>query len=377
MANFVDALLGYEYYIDQSGKASFETVNDFLGQNNRNHISQRTYNHYRSLKRYGFSSYFPINQFDVSRTLGQLPISPDRRRYERENKNIDTKISSDRNIWFSAIMIDKSLVGFGMTTLQDIPMKDGDPIWIRMKQYHDIPAILVWKKADNKRIRFGVRAIEFIETYRITEDKIRPSRIMGKLIVRESSKVEISWQEIYNLMAKTEKLIDASSGLLKHIAKVINVDVKISPPVLSSIKFSSPGELIVIIDYKLIALLIILIRVIQLWKVEKERLKEETRSVKLDNDMKEIEIEIARKAIKLKKVFELDIIKQLLNEIPAWVKKVLNVANLPSNLFEPESLEKGMLKEQLLPVAVDMIAGDNPTIQVEVKENFIDKPQKN
>jgi hypothetical protein len=273
-------------------------------------------------------------------------------------------------------MIDKSLVGFGMKALQDIPMKDDDPIWIRMKQYQDIPAILVWKKVDNKHIRFGVRAIEFIETYRITEDKIRPSRIMGKLIVRESSQIEISWQEIYNLMAKTEKLIDAASGLLKHIAKVINIDVKISAPALSSIKFSSPGELIVIIDYKLIALLIILIRVIQHWRVEKERRKEEVRSDRLDNDMKEIEIEFARKAIKSKKVFELDIIKQLLNEIPAWVKNVLNVTNLPSNLFEPESLEKGILKEQLLPVAVDMIAGDNPTMQVEVKENYIDKSQK-
>ena len=372
-ATFVDLLKGYEYFIDNRGKASLEDINDFLKRSERNKISKRAYTHYRSLMRYGFSSYFPINQFDVSRMLGQLPVAPDRRRYDRKKIEIDTMVSSDGKKWIPATIIDKSIIGFGLFTIQKLPVKRRNLIWIRMEHYHDIPSRLIWKKDENNRIRFGVRAIQFITNYKTYKEKITLRKGAGQLIVRKKSQDEISWKEIYILIAKIEKLIDASSGLLNRIGETIHCDIELVRPALSSIKFSSPGELIVIIDWKMVALFLVLIRIIQFWGMEKKRDKIETKAL---NDIRQLQIEIARKAIRSRIKYDLDIIKQVLHEIPTWIRTIFNVNTLPSNLFEPESLEKGILKEQLLPVLLDLIAGDDPKIEVHVRESSLDKPDK-
>lgn len=127
-AKFEDGLLGYGYFIEKNGSISLEDVNILLIKNNRNPISERTYRHYRSLMRYGFRRYFPINQFDVSKMLGQLPVAPDRRRYDREIADIETAISSDGITWISGRIVNISMIGFGMTTTDELTMKDNDPI---------------------------------------------------------------------------------------------------------------------------------------------------------------------------------------------------------------------------------------------------------
>jgi len=370
-ATFVDLLKGYEYFVDKRGKASLDEINNFLKRNERKEISKRAYTHYHSLMRYGFSSYFPINQFDVSRMLGQLPVAPDRRRYDRERFEIDIMFSPDGKTWIPAKIIDKSMIGYGIFTLQKLPIKHRNLIWIRLEHYRDIPARLVWKKIENNRIRFGVRAIEFITNYRISKEQFIIEKIIGQLIVRKNSKGEISWKDIYFFMAKIEKLIDASSALINRIGETIHRDVKLVRPALSSIKFSSPGELIVIIDWKMVGLLIVLIRIIQFWSLEKRRYKQETKAL---NDIRELQIEIGRKAIRSRIKYDLEIIKQALSEIPTWIKTIFKINKLPTNLFEPESLEKGILKEQLLPVLLDLLAGDDPEIEVHVEEKSLNEP---
>lgn len=375
-ANFGDARIGYEYYIETRGSASFEEMNDYLLKSQHNPISQRTFNHYRSLMRYGYRSYFPINQFDVSRMLGQLPVAPDRRRYEREKVNIEAKISTDGIIRINTKVIDKSIVGFGMITSEKLSIKNGDPIWVHLPQYHDIPAILIWQKMRNNIIRFGVRAVEFISVYKITQQEKPISDLTGFLIVKKTSEECLSWNEIYNLMEKIEKLLDASSELLKYVAEKNNIKLDLLSPILSSIKFSSPGEVSLIIDWKFFALLVVLIRIIQLWKIDKTRLKEENRTLKLTNDMREMQIEYARKIFKTKKVATLDIAKQLLGALPDVVKQIFNITELPSNLFEPGSLVAQMSTEQLLPAAADLIGGDDQQIEVDLKESISDEAKK-
>ena len=83
-AQLEDAIKGYDYYLENRGKPSLEKVRKFLENIGRIPISQRTFGHYKKLMRFGFRSYIPINQFDVSRTRGQLQMVADRRRYSRE-----------------------------------------------------------------------------------------------------------------------------------------------------------------------------------------------------------------------------------------------------------------------------------------------------
>lgn len=368
-ANFGDARIGYEHYIDTRGNVSFEEINDYLLKIKHNPISQRTFNHYRSLMRYGYRSYFPINQFDVSRMLGQLPVAPDRRRYEREKVNIEAKISTDGIIRINTKVIDKSIIGFGMSTSEKLSIKNGDPIWLHIPQYHDIPAILIWHKKLNNTIRFGVRALEFISVYGIVQEENPISDLTGFLIVKKTSEEGLSWKEIYNLMGKIEKLLDASSELLKYVAEKNNIKLNLLSPILSSIKFSSPGEVSVIIDWKFFALLVALIRIVQLWRVDKNRLKEENRTLKLSNDMREMQIEYARKIVKTRKVANLDIAKQVLSALPGLLKKILNIDELPPDLFGSGSLITQMSTEQLLPAAADLIGGDDQQIEVDLKSD--------
>jgi hypothetical protein len=372
-ANFGDARIGYEYYINTHGSASFEEINDYLLKNEHNPISKRTFNHYRSLMRYGYRSYFPINQFDVSRMLGQLPVAPDRRRYEREKVNIDANISTDGIIWIQSKVIDKSIVGFGLITSEKLSIKNGYPIWVRIPRYNAIPAILVWHKIQNNITRFGVRAVEFISVYGISQQKKPIKDLTGFLIVKKTSEEGLSWNELYNLIGKIEKLFDASSELLKYVAEQNNIKLDLLSPILSSIKFSSPGEVSVIIDWKFFALLVVLIRIVQLWRIDKNRLKEANRTLKLNNDMREMQIEYARKLIKTRKVANLDIAKQLLSALPDLLKKVFNIDKLTPDLFESGSLINQMSTEQLLPAAADLIGGDDQQIEVDLKESSSDE----
>jgi len=108
-AQFVDALKGYEYYVEQRGKALLEDINAFLQSIDLSPISQRTYGHYQKLLKRGFMSYVPINQFDVYQTLDKLQVASDRRRYPRDILDIDAKISMDKNTWNPAKIINGAM----------------------------------------------------------------------------------------------------------------------------------------------------------------------------------------------------------------------------------------------------------------------------
>jgi len=129
----------------------------------------------------------------------------------------------------------------------------------------------------------------------------------------------------------------------------------------------------VIIDWKFFALLVVLIRIVQLWRIDKNRLKEANRTLKLNNDMREMQIEYARKLIKTRKVANLDIAKQLLSALPDLLKKVFNIDKLTPDLFESGSLINQMSTEQLLPAAADLIGGDDQQIEVDLKESSSDE----
>jgi hypothetical protein len=141
-AEFVDALKGYEYYLKERGDATIEDVNNHLSVHGRRPIQLRTYGHYHKLLAHGFRSYIPINKFDVFQSLGRIQMAADRRRYGRDKTKIPAKISVDRTNWKNALIVDKSLVGFGIETSEIFSVSKGTKIWVKLDGYNDIPAIL-------------------------------------------------------------------------------------------------------------------------------------------------------------------------------------------------------------------------------------------
>ena len=160
-ARFVDALKGYEFFVKQRGKASLDDVNEYLLRHGYRPISLRTYTHYHKLLQHGFRYYIPINKFDVFQALGRLQTIADRRRYFREKTEIPALISRDGQRWVQAIVIDRSVVGFGIFVPEKFPVSTGKRVFVRLEGYHDIPVIVVWRKHLERGTRLGVRAFSF------------------------------------------------------------------------------------------------------------------------------------------------------------------------------------------------------------------------
>jgi hypothetical protein len=368
-AQFVDALKGYDYYIENRGKVSLENINDYLESKGRNPVRERTYGHYQKLLKRGFISYIPINQFDVYQTLDKLQMATDRRRYPRDIIDIDTKFSLERRTWIPAKIIDRSLVGFGMAIYDKFPIKPGTLIWVHMINYLDIPTMIVWKRRYENHFRFGLRALDFIANYLISKEDIIP-RPTSLLIVQRNVGDNIDWEELYRMMTKINQLIEASSDLLDTVARISNRKLKLEKPFISSIKFGSPGDIQVKVDLGAAEVMKIALDKAQLWKLEKERFKLENRGKDIKNSL--LEIELIRNAVKLRKeVIESGISSDVANLLFGCViKKALDIEELPDSLFESGSLETGILLDRLLPAALELVAGDAPNINVEIQENM-------
>jgi hypothetical protein len=386
-AQFVDALKGYEFFLLMRGEVTRRDVNEYLLSNRRKIISKRTFDHYQSLLEHGFRSYVPINKFDVFQALGKLQMAADRRRYSRENTEINAKVSKDRINWIPAKVIDWSIVGFGMTTLHKLPVKPGKLIWIRKNQYFDIPATLVWKKrSENNLMRFGIRALEFIENYRISVEEIIVERPKSLLQVRKISEYGISWRELQRIIAKTDEMIEAATVLLYSIAEVAKIELKLEPPILSSIKFSSPGFVKINIDLDVGNLTKVVLEKIQFWGIDKKRRMEEIRKLSIENDGTELhndtitiknislQIENLRNAVKFRReLIESGIPQEIANSVFREAMRCLGIKQLPSHISKPGSLEYGIIIDRLIPAVTELVAGDDPEIEVKVKKIPSDK----
>ncbi len=308
-AQFVDSLKGYEYFLQSRGKTSLDDINKYLRSVNCRIIHYRTYKHYEKLLKRGFSSYIPINQFDVSRTLGKLQFASDRRQYSREITQLNAKVSKDGEIWIPVNIRDKSLVGFGIETNNQFSLKPYNQLFVHIDQYSDIPVIMVWKHHENDLLRFGVRALKFIETYKIIQEDIFVSKSTELLIVKKPSGKYLSWKQIYRILDKINELIHGSSELLIEIAKIAGLkEYRIIQPSISSISFDSPFDIKINIDFDVAKVLNVIFSWCFLGKARKERYEEITpiikNGIKLENNKELLEIELRRNAINPKKETE-------------------------------------------------------------------------
>ena len=88
MAQFDDALAGWEIFHGRNGQVSRAQLNAGLRSRNKEPISERTYSHYRKLRRLGYDDYVSINRLDIRHANEAVFDSADRARYT------DTALSS-------------------------------------------------------------------------------------------------------------------------------------------------------------------------------------------------------------------------------------------------------------------------------------------
>jgi len=367
-AKFVDALKGYEYYLKNRGKVSLANINDYLMINRRRSIQLRTYDHYRKLLANGFRSYIPINQFDVFQSLGKIQMAADRRRYGRETTELPAKISRGGDKWMESIVIDKSLVGFGISTTDIFPAAKGSKIWVRVESYKDIPVMVVWRDHNREKgfTRLGVRAFEFITKYRVGDEEIDSARLTGLLKITRKQENSLDWGYLYRIFNQTNELLDAVSSLIFVLAETAGIEIRLARPVLETIKFGSPGETQIKIDFGIADILKTLIDTFLYGGFEKKKLKEENRKRELENA--NLGIEIARNAVNFhKEALEAGLPDRAIEALLEPTKQVLNVMHLPLGLYGEGSLERAILAERIIPVVIELIAGDDPDFKLSVR----------
>ena len=366
-AEFVDALKGYEYYLKKRGKVSIKDVNDYLIINRRRPIQLRTYGHYRKLLSHGFRSYIPINKFDVFQALGKIQMVADRRRYERDAFELPAKISRDGDKWIETVLIDKSLVGFGIITKDKFPVAKGSKIWVRIDGYSDIPGMVVWRKHNKEKsfTRIGVRAFEFITKYQLGEEEIKSKRLTGLLRITRDQEGSLDWDYLFRIFDETNKLLDAVSNLIYALAERTGTDIRLARPVLETIKFGSPGETQIKIDFGIAEIIKTLVDVFLYGGFEKKKLKEENRKRELENA--NLAIEVARNAVNFRKdALEAGLSDRAIEALLEPTKQVFNLKQLPPELFSEGSLENAILVERVIPVVIELVAGDDPDFNISI-----------
>jgi hypothetical protein len=316
----------------------------------------------------GFRSYIPINQFDVFQSLGRIQMAADRRRYGRESIELPAKISRNGDKWMASVIIDKSLVGFGILTTEIFPVAKGSKIWVRVDSYEDIPVMVVWREHNKGKglTRLGIRAFEFITKYRVGDRELESARLTGLLKITRKQEKSLDWRYFYRIFNQTNELLDSVSSLIYALAEIVGVDIQLARPVLETIKFGSAGETQIKIDFGIADMLKTLIDTFLYSGLEKKRLKEENRKSELENA--NLAIEVARNAVNFRKeALEANIPEIAIDALLEPTKQVLNVEHLPSGLFGDGSLEKAILTERVIPVVVELIAGDDPDFNLSVR----------
>ncbi|MCI0520390.1 MAG: PilZ domain-containing protein [Chloroflexi bacterium] len=374
MANalFVDALKGYEYYLSMRGKVNLDQINEYLEHNGRNPIAHRSYMHYQKLLQNGFRSYIPINKFDVFQAIGKIQIAADRRRYSREMVRLPVKFSQDGKKWVDATLIDRSIVGFGVVIKHKYTISTRTSGWIRLDGYSDIPVVITWKKYEDGTTILGVRAMEFIAKFR-TQGEELPPRHAKVLRIQHETGNALDWENFYGTFTNINGLIRSAEDLIYSL-DISDVEIRLIRSVLQSIRFSSPGETSIKIDFGIADILGLILNKIQSWGLQKRKLRAEIDAQELNNDAialanSNVKIEIMRNAVRLgKEIRDTQLSDEIVSELKEMIPSVLGAKNLGRDIFAPGSPELAILTERLLPAALDLTAGDDTDYTVRIED---------
>jgi hypothetical protein len=371
-ANFVDALKGYDYFLSKRGNVKIAEVNMYLRDQGRNPIRQRTYLHYTKLLENGFRSYIPINKFDVFEALGKLSQAADRRRFARDRVEISAQITTDGLEWIDVTVIDESAVSFGITAPRKLVLRPGTPLYIRLPGYSAIPSFVAWSKVREGSAALGLRALQFTTQYLLAKEPIDLTLLTGLLTVRREAEASIPWGSLITVLSKTDQLIESTSTFLYAVDEVVGARIRLPSPVISTVRFGSPGTAGVKIDPGLAEVFKVIIDSIRFWGLEKRKLRAESTKLELEAQKLEIEnvnlhIETMRNALKLRQeAKEAGMAEQIIPALETALKAVFKTDELPEGLLGQGTPERAILVQRVLPAALDLVAGDDPDYDIDV-----------
>lgn len=357
-ATFSDALVGYRFFLASRGEASIGEINALLERRGRTPISPRTYGHYAKLVQRGFTTYLPINQFDVLNTIGRLSAAADRRRHNRFDASGVVMMSPDGVQWMEGQIVDVSDVGVGVAFRKSARITKGDAVIVRLPETSDFPATVVWTRQVGRRIRAGLRAFEHIPNGPLIPHRPEPKR-RGILVLHRIEPGEIPWLSVRNILARVDELTQAARDLLLALQTATEVEAELGEPVVHKIEFGSPGTFELKIDIGVEKIIRLVLEKVQFWREQKRELRAKVKSLELANSLREIET--LRNAYTLARDIEKSpLASGLALDLRDLTTELLPGAKIPRNLFAPGTPERAILDRRILPAALEINAGDDP-----------------
>ena len=356
-AKFSDALQGYRFYLDRRGDANIAEVNEYLKRKGATHVSPRTYGHYAKLLARGFTSYIPINQFDVLLTIGRLRSASDRRKHTRRPVSDSFSISIAGGAWLSGKVIDASEVGLGVVIRSQHTLPRGSIGLVRIADHEEFLANVVWSRPKGRTLRAGLRAFQHISAY--SEDRaIDMGARGGKFVLARTSEGELPWARFYSILSRTDELIAAVKDLRIALWAAGHSHVDVADPILRRINFASPGSFELKIDLGVEGLLRLILDKVQFWGLQKREMRAKVRSLELGNELQQLEA--VRNAFDLGRTIQnTPLAVELSEELRSLAITIMPGTKIPKGLFAPGTPEMAILEKRILPAALDMLAGDD------------------
>jgi hypothetical protein len=396
-----DAAIGYDYFWQQRGKISRESLNTYLIARHYHPISDRTYTHYRHLLSQGIRNYVPINRYDVLSTLGKLGAMPDIYSFDRKVVDIDAQISPDGERWFEAQVTDRSQLTLGLLVKPRFTTKTGNMLFVRLNGYLDIPTVVVWREHGEGYTRIEARATQYIASYREGQNRTSSGRGFGRLVIERWTEDRIAWADFYRVLRTINELTESSTLLLYTLGDTMDLDLHIAEPVLQRISFGSPGAAELKLDIGITDFFRLIFDKVQHWNSDKRIRTAEAERKELENKQfkAQIELEKERSIVETAGLKE-DLVQKRL-ENTARTLQIISLANnlssqvstpeqanslieqirceLPSilgvavpaekslELFGPDTPELGLLSDHIIPAVASLSNEDSSTFTIKVE----------
>ena len=364
-ARFVDALVGYRYFLARRGDARLADVNRFLKNSGRSPVSERTFRHYQKLVANGFTGYIPINQFDVFHALGRLQAASDRRRHKRTAADLIAQLRVVRGPWRNGVVVDASAVGFGIA-LQE-PFRSALPAmgWLRIPNYKDVPVVVVWQKRVDGSLRVGLRATQYVYKYRSPEQPVE-AKAAARFRITRPARRRLDWDDFIRVTSRTHELIAATTDFLAALAEALETELEVDPPVVEEIRYGSPGKLDVKIDAGVAEVLQVLFEFVFFYKLKKKELRARTANQEIA--AVNLTLEAMRNAIKLEKESqEPGVSEGLASAVRELVPRLFKGRSVPTGLLSVGTPERGILEERMIPASAELSAGDDVDYEIDIE----------
>jgi hypothetical protein len=234
-----------------------------------------------------------------------------------------------------------------------------------MEGYADIPTIVVWRNHLNGSTELGVRATEFISRFATGDPVPSEMRDTGSLIVNYSPPGEVEWRNLHQILNAIDELLIGSSDVLYSMDEVLGTHLIIANPTIAY--FGIPGKdgLVLQIDIGCLEVLQVVFEKLEIWGLRKRNV--EPQSGQIEMALINSRIEVLRNVVNLRQESEsAGLVQAIVDGLFQPLQRVFRM-ELPLELLAPASPERAILSSRVLPAAIELMAGDDPNLEIQFK----------